>query len=77
MLKVVCFIFLILTAGCCSINTVDGEVLGTLKRFREGQVNRLVEYTENDTNLTARDKNTFRCELREFDSALEKLIEKN
>jgi hypothetical protein len=77
MIRIVLVVWVLLCSGCTSINTVDSQVYWSLKRFREVQIKRLIDYIESDSNLTGRDKNTFRIELEDLDESLGKLTEKN
>lgn len=71
---VICIFF---NTGCGSVNVVDSNVYYSLNEFRETEIVKLVNYIEQDQNLSIRDKNTFRIKLKNFDESLDKLKEKN
>ena len=79
-IEVCCCILLMclfLSSGCGTVNVVDDDVYYSLNDFRDKEIVRLIDYIEQDQNLSIRDKNTFRTKLENFDESLGRLKGKN
>ena len=69
-MRYVFLIAVLFCSGCSSVNVVSKDVFYSLNEFRDTEVKKLIDYIENDPNLTERDRNTFRVKLESFDGSL-------
>lgn len=60
-------------SGCASTKFEDEWMM--IEDFRKKEISKMVNYIENDSSLTRRDKNTFGIKLKQYDENLEKIRE--
>lgn len=71
--KFLILILMMFLTGCASTKFEDEWMM--IDDFRKKEISKMVNYIENDSNLTRRDKNTFEIKLRKYDECLEKIKE--